>query len=330
MKLARNQSKKMSILNDYSDVVILGGSGFIGRNLINHLLSKTDVSISILQRESSSLQGLDNPRIRFVEGNLSSKSSLGRLLSENSIVIDLVYVNSDDENENLSLLTNLLSVCVEKKIKKFIYLSTAVVVGNTRETKTSEETIERPYTQYEKTKLQLEKTLKDCFSSTNIDYMILRPTAVFGDGSKNLIKLVDDLGNGSRLLNYLKACVYGHRKMNLVSVSKVISAIMFLAEKNVLTHFDTFIVSDDEDEKNDYKSIELLARRALGMSGYFFPVVHLPPIILRIILRMRGRSNINSNRTYSSKRLVDLGWNPKDSFEKDVVEALNVISGNIS
>ena len=139
----------MSILNTYSDIVILGGSGFIGTNLINHLLSTTNVRLSVLQRESFSLQEFNNPRIRCVDGNLSSKSSLGLLLSENSLVINLVYVNSEDESENLRLLTNLLSVCVEKKIKKFIYLSTAVVVGNTAVTKTSELTIERPRTQYE-------------------------------------------------------------------------------------------------------------------------------------------------------------------------------------
>ena len=77
---------------------------------------------------------------------------------------------------------------LKKHIKRLIHCSTAVVAGRVNDNIVTEQTECNPRTEYEKTKYQIEQILTQK-ARNHFPLTILRPTAVFGENGKNLLKL---------------------------------------------------------------------------------------------------------------------------------------------
>ena len=80
-----------------------------------------------------------------------------------------------------------------------------------------------------------------------------------------------------------------------------------------------FLVSADDEKENNYLSVDQSFRKVLGLKNYSIPTLRVPEIILSIILRMAGRSNIRPSRVYLSERLRQLGWNAPEQFNDAIV-----------
>ena len=213
----------------------------------------------------------------MVKGNLFNKRSLDTLIEPDSIVINLAYLNNETRASNTVGLQNVLTVCTRKKIKRFIHISTAVVSGRASTLEIDEEVVDVPFSDYEKTKLKLENLVVSAFKFSNIHSVILRPTAVFGSLGKNALKLIDGLKEDSLAKNYLKACLFNTRRFNLVPVSYLVSAIIFVIKKSVKKK-DIFIVSADDEIDNNYKFVEEIFRMSLGqknIQSQLFPCQNL-------------------------------------------------------
>ncbi len=230
--------------------------------------------------------------------------------------MNLAYVAGAEHGRNLELIRNVLGVCQKKKVSKFIHISTAVVNGRTRDSLITEESSALPYSEYDQTKLMVEKFILN--SDLSFESVILRPTAVFGPEGKNLIQLANHLCFGSVFKNYLKSCLYGRRTMNLVSVENVVSAIRFLifSESGFLKQ--VFIVEDDESLNNNYIGVEKMLMHSLGVKDYPVPRFVFPQFFLRFILRVMGKSNIDPNRRYSAVKLEACGWVKALDFDSKV------------
>lgn len=106
--------------------------------------------------------------------------------------------------------------------------------------------------------------------------------------------------------------------MNLVSVENVVSALSFLIHTDRYIGKQVFIVSDDDAQSNNYIGVEHIFMRTLGISDYPAPRVLLSRTFLRIVLMLIGKSNVDANRRYSSKKLEELGWVRLQDFERKV------------
>ncbi len=295
-------------------VAIIGGTGFIGGYLVDLLVNDSRVEqIRLLSRGG---EETTSKKVEIFNGNVFDKASLKGLLVEGAIVVNLAYLAEEEQSKNLELIHNVVQVCRECKIKKFIHVSTAVVAGRAKVSLVTEETVATPFSEYDKTKLLVEGVvLRD---AVDFEVVILRPTAVFGPGGKNLVSLVTNLYSGSSVRNYLKSCLYGKRTMNLVSVENVVSALHFLVFANKDLDRRIFIVSEDAAPNNNYIGVEKIVQRVLGVSDYPIPRVLLPDFFLQIILILVGKSNVDANRRYSSENLESLGWVRSQDFENKV------------
>jgi dTDP-glucose 4,6-dehydratase len=76
----------MSARDDAASLLVTGGAGFIGANLVRHLLQHTRAPLVVLDKLSyaghrESLADLEgDPRFRFVEGDIGDRALVGRLL----------------------------------------------------------------------------------------------------------------------------------------------------------------------------------------------------------------------------------------------------------
>lgn len=296
-------------------IAIVGGAGFIGRNLVDYLLENSNHNIRLLSYRNKLLKFRDLERVTVVDGDLFDKQTLIELIKPDSIVINLVYLGRRSALDNVNAVQNLVKLCVDIGIKRLIHCSTAVVVGRVREKLIDEDVQCNPASEYEKTKLEIEELLLS--RSRNLfELVVLRPTAVFGPHGKNLVKLADDLSKRSSFVNYLKSCLYNNRRMNLVCVSNVVSAIAFLVDAKEEVDRQTYIISDDEYEKNNYRDLELFLKKRIGQRDYVLPRIVIPPAFLLVLLRILGKSNYDLFRHYDSNKLEKLGYKKTATFEE--------------
>lgn len=287
-------------------VAIIGASGFIGQHLTKELTKQGDLEIRVLVHRTP-IQSQEG--VKFIEGDLLELSSLNDLLSEDSIVVNLAYLSSN----NMQAMRNLAIACEKNGIKRLIHCSTAVVVGGALSDVVSEKTTCRPTSAYQISKLEIETELLK-LARDRFEISILRPTAVFGIGGKNLFKLVNHLISGSMLLNYIKSCLFGWRSMNLVCVENVVAALIFMLDSKNIDR-EVFIISDDDAIINNYRDIE---DRILAICGrsYCVPRVPMPKFILTALLKIMGRLSISPYAKFSDKKLSDLGLIKPQKFDQ--------------
>ena len=293
---------------------ITGASGFIGKHLLNYS-ELHDFKVKTLKRRKtvqfSNLRNVEN-----VTGDLSDIESLYYFLEPGSIVINLAYLSSKSKKENLEAIHNLAIACRQVGVARLVHCSTAVVVGRSRDNIITEDTICQPLTEYEKTKLEIENILiEDLKDETEI--VIVRPTAVFGGNSKNLVNLANELLGGSRFEMLFKTAIFSKRKMNLVCVENVVEAIYFLTthKGDISGHY---IISDDDVKENNYYDIVRLICKHFDLPRVKIFYLPFQSLLLSVLLKLRRRSNTNPQRIYSSEKLLKLGYKKAVNFQDGI------------
>ena len=149
-------------------ISILGGTGFIGTELITHL-SKKNIKINVLTRNFNKAKKFKElPKVKIIEINQSV--GISELLKESDVVINLVGILH--EKKSLSFYSvhkdwvNKIAIAVKKNnISRFIH------IGAIQSTKHAP-------SRYLKSKYEGEEEIKNILK--NKSWTILRPSIVFG------------------------------------------------------------------------------------------------------------------------------------------------------
>jgi nucleoside-diphosphate-sugar epimerase len=298
-------------------IVIAGASGFIGTHLVGGLARAGGIRVKVLSRSAraETARTAWPVGVEAIQGDLRDSSSLEGVFEPDCTVINLVYLWNAGEAENLRVMGNLLAACRAAKVARIIHCSTADVAGRTPDRHVTEISPCRPATDYAVTKLKVEAALL-AQGQDDHGVAVLRPTAVFGPGGKNLEKLAQDTLRGSRWRNALKACIFGRRRMNLVYIDNVVAALIFLADPALALGKDIFIVSDDDDPSNEFASVEFAMMRGLGVRDSARPRIFFPSWALSLMLRVLGRDSVDPRRTYEPGKLRAWGFQPPVPFQE--------------
>ena len=290
-----------------SSIVVLGASSFIGKALLNLQHLKVNIKAVSRAQPLDSLSKMSN--ITWYCADLNKEGALDKILEPSDLVVNLIYMHDQSSKDNELLLKCIIDSCNKRKISRLVHCSTAGVVGVTDDIVVTELSKRKPISLYEKTKCKLEDQL--CRSSHNFELVILRPTAVIGVGGSSLVKLVGDLLYSGVVQQYIKACVFGERPMYLVAVNNVVAALIHLIYLPKRQHNEIYIISSDDDPANNFKDVERILLKALGLKKRMLPLIPFPRSLLSILLRIKGRSHFEMDRQYSSKKLISTGFDPK-------------------
>lgn len=167
-------------------VFVTGATGFLGAHVVIKLL-KDGYFVFALVRKKSSYSGEENENLKLIEGDLFSDVS--SYLEEVQFVIHIAaetrqnlisYQHYKQVNHDATL--NLFSQAVEKRVKKFLFVSTANTLGfGSLESLGDENSIQKyPFSQsfYAKSKLEAENSLLQNNKTT--DVIIINPTFMLG------------------------------------------------------------------------------------------------------------------------------------------------------
>jgi UDP-glucose 4-epimerase len=127
----------------------------------------------------------------LVVGDLEDKALLQKLFAKHQFDAVLHFAASIQVGEsvanplkyyrnNFVNAINLMDVCVEYHVKKFIFSSTAAVYGNVQTGFVTEETDTHPLNAYGASKLMFERVVKDVAHAHGLQYAILRYFNVAG------------------------------------------------------------------------------------------------------------------------------------------------------
>jgi nucleoside-diphosphate-sugar epimerase len=186
-------------------------------------------------------------------------------------------------------------------------------VGRNHADLIDESSAAEPVTTYEATKLAVDETLR--LETRGTELVIVRPTAVFGPGGQNLLKLARETAEHTMVPRYLRACLQGFRRMNLVSVEAVCAALSHVATLRGSHEYEVFIVSDDDAPTNNYHDVERVLRGAFARRDYPWPVLALPPMVEIVLRRLAGRSSTNAQRRFVAEKLAATGFRKPVTFD---------------
>jgi nucleoside-diphosphate-sugar epimerase len=299
-------------------IAVTGATGFIGRRLVEFLAARGDAAIRVLVRDSDAIA-----RTGFhgevMEGDMRNPAAFARILEEGCTWVNVAHLDLPSETEQPRVMASLLEVCRRKRIKRLVHCSTAVIAGRSSANVVTENTDCQPGDRYEAAKLAIERVLlQKCGES--LEAAILRPTAVFGPRGRNLIKLANDLKERPVFVNYLKSCLQGSRRMNLVHVDNVVAALAFLIDAPGLVAGEVFIISDDESPGNNFRDVERRLMAGLGVPDYPVAPAALPRWLLSAALRAAGRTNTNPFRIYDCSKIVGRGLKKPVAFEQGLAD----------
>jgi nucleoside-diphosphate-sugar epimerase len=261
--------------------------------------------IRCLARGGALLTGLRSD-VEVIDGDMRDEARIDRCLEPGATVINLAFDRNAPPSDNVAAARMLAQACERARVARLLHLSTATVVGANRADFIDESSRCEPVTPYESTKLAIEDALRS--ETAHTELVIVRPTAVFGAGGQNLLKLARETVGEGAVPRYLRACVQGRRPMNLVSVETVCAAIVHLAQGPSGAEQDVFIVSEDEARANNYRDVERALMAAFGQRDYRWPPLRLPRILETAVRSVAGTSARYAHRRYRSDKLLDTGF----------------------
>ncbi len=177
------------------NILLIGGAGFIGSNIITHLLQKEGINVFVLEPAFASLHRLGGLPITVFRGELSNLDDVKAIILENKIdtVVHLVSTlipgsSFDDyQREFANVLyptVRLMEFCSEQGIK-FVYFSSGGTIYGDRKgeiTPFKEEEPMAPISFYGWSKQMMENSILFMHRTQKLNYVIIRPSNPYGKG----------------------------------------------------------------------------------------------------------------------------------------------------
>jgi nucleoside-diphosphate-sugar epimerase len=166
--------------------LVTGGTGFIGSHLVDELLEQ-GYDVRVLRRTTSNITLLENKKLSFVFGDLTDRESLVRACQQVDVVFHVAALPRDWGPRkiffevNFDGTKNLLDACVQHKVPRFVFMSSAAVYGfpKTRHP-LAEDYQKNPTLKYGESKLSAEGLLWGYGIKSNMTVSAVRSPVVIG------------------------------------------------------------------------------------------------------------------------------------------------------
>ena len=154
-------------------ILILGGTGFVGRHVCEKL-TRMGCSMTVITRRASQAAAIQNlPRVRVLEGDVYNSAFLAQCMAQHDVVINLIAILHGSEaafgKAHVQLPQVIAEACLARGVKRLIHIS---ALGASPDGPSA----------YQRSKAQGEALLKQA----GLDLTLLQPSVIFGADDKFL------------------------------------------------------------------------------------------------------------------------------------------------
>lgn len=173
-------------------ILITGGAGFIGSNVVDYLISINHPNITVLDNlQTGSLSNIEKHlnKINFIKGDITNFVTCLNATKNCDIILHQAALGSvprsiekplDTHNTNVTGFINMLEAAKQNNVKRFVYASSSSVYGNDTTLPKIEEHVGTPLSPYAVSK-KTNELYADVFSNLyNLQIIGLRYFNVFG------------------------------------------------------------------------------------------------------------------------------------------------------
>jgi len=299
------------------EALVIGATGHIGNNLVTLLLRK-GWKVRVLVRANNNTLPFKNDNLSYVIGDTTNYSSLLNAIKKDDIVFDLAAKISIYKNDkslykiNYEGAKNVVDVCIEKKVKKLIHISTCHIIDPVPGVLTEpRETID-PKTlvgDYVKTKAMAWNYVCEKAKEGELNAVIVMPTGVIGPSDikvSNIGQAIISVANkkipcgitgGYNFVDVRDVCgviynafLYGKTGESYLAANKLVKATELLNITSNLCGYN-----------KKFKSIDWhLVYPFLIFAEWNYRLKHKVPLFTRYSLL-----TLNTNANFSNKKSIE-------------------------
>ena len=214
-------------------VAITGANGFIGKALVQAYQDQGIAVNALIRKPESLSQDTFWSMVNVVKGDLSDQESLKTLCSNVDLVIHCAAFMGKKDPElsdqvNIEGTRQIIQAAQAAHAKRFIYVSSiSVYRGTSSPNRVFTETLE-PYlnpklNHYSRSKLEGELLCKSLCDHHDMEYVIVRPTNVYGPGCRPWGSQVE------KLVSRYHIC-FGRVVFNFIHIDDLVRGFMLIGE----------------------------------------------------------------------------------------------------
>jgi len=259
-------------------ILITGGAGFLGINLIRYFFSKDIKDITVL--DITDFDYAERRAVRFIKGDIRSKKIVAEAMKDIDLVVHAaaalpLYKKQDIYSTDVEGTRNLLDEAYKNNIDRFIYISSTAVYGIPDHHPIYENDKLIGVGDYGKVKIMAEKICEE-YRDKGMCIPIIRPKSFVGPERLGVFALLYEWAKDG---NNFPMIGSGNNRYQLLDVEDLCEAIFLCATRDRRIASDTFNIGakDFATIKEDYQEI-------LDEAGYGKKIIPLPALAAIMIL----------------------------------------------
>lgn len=253
--------------------VVTGANGFIGSHLVAYLLEQGH-EVKCIVRETSNLKWMGQLDVQFVKCGLNDVAQLSAAFEGATYIFHLAGVTRAKKFEdyikgNVDLTENVLQACEEhSSIEKIIVTSSLAASAPARlDEPVTEETASQPISLYGKSKVEMERILKQKYN--HLPYVIVRPPVVYGPRDTEVLLFFKTVQKG-----LVSKIGLGKKQVSLVYIDDLVRGLFLAATKENALRQTYFFASHRilDWEGIGTETAAILGKKAMKLSVPHFAV----------------------------------------------------------
>jgi len=315
-----------------TEILITGGTGFLGSYLLDYLIEQGQApeSITVFDLQDKIEERKTHlPDVKFSAGDIRDKEEVNEVVKGKDVIFHLAAVVDEQsdllEEVNVGGTANLLRAITDlaqDNRPKLVHVSTVGVMGET-EGEVNESAAYNPRTRYEETKAEAEKMVLDFCQSEHLPAVVVRPAMIYGPNRywKQIVNKAREqfplIGNGNNHwhLLYIRNAVAG---LYLAADRGQSGEIYLLADEEVKTYRQIYqMLADEMEVAMPSKQIPVwLAKLVAFFAELKGKLTDEKPIVTRSHIKRLVRE-----RNYSiQKAQSELDYQPPYSIQEGLAE----------